>query len=159
MHTNSFSTHTHITQALFLPPFSFNSLIVRIIRLDRYVLHNVLFSILFYSWVGQRVRDGDGGRGTVKKSKVVAQKCFRCWFCQAAAVAKRKSKQRGSCVYDQNTFSYIHLKFKRNKIEEAAAAAAKDSIRVTERTEENMNESNVMSTNSRFYRDLVAVSV
>lgn len=64
-------------------------------------------------------------------------------------------------MYDQNTFSYIHLKFKRNKIEEAAAAAAaaKDSIRVTERTEENMNESNVMSTNSRFYRDLVAVSV
>lgn len=56
-------------------------------------------------------------------------------------------------VHDRNTFLYIHLKFKRNKIkeDEEAVAAAQE--------EENMTESNVMSTNARLYIHLFSVPV
>lgn len=55
-------------------------------------------------------------------------------------------------VHDRNTFLYIHLKFKRNKIKEEEAVAAAQE-------EENMTESNVMSTNARLYIHLFSVPV
>lgn len=55
-------------------------------------------------------------------------------------------------VHDRNTFLYIHLKFKRNKIKEEEAVAAAQE-------EKNMTESNVMSTNARLYIHLFSVPV
>lgn len=55
-------------------------------------------------------------------------------------------------VHDRNTFLYIHLYFKRNKIKEEEAVAAAQE-------EKNMTESNVMSTNARLYIHLFSVPV